>query len=73
MTLWIHIFVQRWNSFPEELKTTKQIVFTNATEGLFAGRGGGYKIINITRQNLHFAHILYNKKKFKMAAKEGLD
>ena len=31
------MFVQLWNSFPEELKTTKQkIIFTNVTKGLFA-------------------------------------
>ena len=36
MTLRIPMFVQLWNSFLEELKTTKQkIIFTNVTKDLF--------------------------------------
>ena len=36
MTLGILTFVQLWNSFPEELKTTKQkIIHTNIMEVLF--------------------------------------
>ena len=35
MALEIHMFVQMWNSFPEELKTAKQkIIYTNAMEDL---------------------------------------
>ena len=76
MTLGIHVFVQPWNSFLEELKTTKQkITHTDVTEDLFVKKKNIYKFINVTivertenayrttRQNLYFAHANSNKKK----------
>ena len=72
----IHIFVvQLWNSFLEELNTTKQkIICTNITQDFYIKKKKLYEIINITivettenvyhvtRQNLHFAHAPFNKK-----------
>ena len=44
----IHMFVQLWNSFPEELKTTKhKIVHTNVMEDLFMKERKGKSIIKL--------------------------
>ena len=69
------MFVQLWNSFPEESETAKQkIVYVNVMEDLSLKKRW-YKIINITiventehvyhvtKQNLYFAHTPYNKNK----------
>ena len=70
------MFVQPWNSFLEELKTTKQkITHTDVTEDLFVKEKKKKKFINVTivestenayrttRQNLYFAHANFNEKK----------
>ena len=66
-----YIFVQLWNSFPEELKTTKQkIIHTNITEDLFLKKKIYIKVFTVTEstenvyhvtwQNLYFAQDLQN-------------
>ena len=42
------MFVQLWNSFPEELTTKQKIIYTNVTERPFHEERKLYKIINIT-------------------------
>ena len=45
MTLKIHMFVQLWNSLPEELKKTKQnIIHANVKENLFMKKKNDIKL-----------------------------
>ena len=45
MTLGIHVFIQLWDSFPEELKTIKQkIIYTNVMEDLFMKKKNDIKL-----------------------------
>ena len=45
MTLGIYLHVQLWNSFPEELKTTKRMItYTNVTEDLFLKKKNDIKL-----------------------------
>ena len=63
MTFGMHMFIQLWKSFPEELKTTQQkMIYTNIMEDLFVAlqMQKVWKMSCIL-QNLHFAHTPYNK------------
>ena len=73
------MFVQLWNSFGEELKTTKQkIIYTNVTEGLFVKKKNDIKLYyititestesvsHVTRQNSDFAHGCCSKNDIKV-------
>ena len=70
------MFVQPWNSSPEEVKTTKQDYVHKCNGRPCCEEKKRCKIIinitilktteniyHVTRQNLHFAHTPYNKNK----------
>ena len=63
------MFVQLWNSFSEELKTTKlEIIYKNVTEDLFVKKKKRYRVIDITiakSAGNHFVYTTYNTNKFK--------
>ena len=87
MTLVIHIFVQLWNTFPDELKTTKQkIIHTNVMGDLLVkekmlqsykhyNRRKYRKCLPCYKVKLTFCSCSIQKKKqkLKMAAKEWID
>ena len=66
------MLVQLWNSFPPDLRSTKQkIIQTNITEDVFVKKKirnitmaeRAENVYHVTGQNLHFAHAPYNKNK----------
>ena len=67
MNLEIHMLVQLWNSFPPDLRSTKQKI----TEDVFVKKKirnitmaeRAENVYHVTGQNLHFAHAPYNKNK----------